>query len=346
MWEELTPREKEVLSIIVEGYIQNTSPIGSRYVSKKSSLNLSPATMRNIMADLTDKGYLKQPHTSAGRIPTEKGFRFYVGYILRPKLLSEEKQRIKEYFKHTTEYEFSDILEMTSRFISHETRLLGMAVAPKISFMKWKQIDFVLVKPGMIMAILVFEGGIVHHRIIEVSTSTISGEDLMKFSNYLNDRFKSQTLHQVKIGIRREMEEAQKKFSSLYINALKLAEKTCEAEEDREVFVEGTAKVIDHIDPRELERMKLLLEFLEKRSKLLKLLDKIDDPQGIFISFGKEVFGSELEQWSIISSPYGVKGRPLGIIGTIGPIYMNYSRLIPMVDYMAKMLSEILEMRL
>ncbi len=345
MWEELTSREKEVLSIIVEGYIQCASPIGSRYVAKKSSLNLSPATMRNIMADLTDKGYLKQPHTSAGRIPTEKGFKFYVSYILRPRLLSEEKQRIKEYFKHTTEYEFSEILEMTSRFISDETRLLGMAVAPQISFMKWKQIDFVLVRPGMIMAILVFEGGIVHNRIIELPKSSISGEDLIKFSNYLNEKFKGQPLCEVKKGIRREMEEARNKFNTLYMSALKLAEKTCEAEEGREVFVEGTAKVIDHIDPRELERMKMLLEFLEKRSELLKLLDKIDDPQGIFISFGGEVFGSELEEWSIISSPYGAKGKTLGIIGTIGPIYMNYSRLIPMVDYMAKMLSEILETR-
>ncbi len=346
MWEELTPREREVLSIIVEGYIESTSPIGSRYVSKKSSLHLSPATMRNIMADLTEKGYLKQPHTSAGRVPTEKGLRFYVGYVLRPQLLGEEKRRIEEYFKHTREYEFSEILEMTSRFISNETRLLGMAVAPRISFMKWKQIDFVLVRPGMVMAILVLEGGMVHNRIIRLKESRITPEDLIKFSNYLNEKFQGQTLPQVKAGIRKEMEEARKRFNNLYFNALKLAQKTCEGEEDQEVFVEGTFKVIDRIDPRDLERMKTLLEFLEKRSELLKLLDKIDDPEGIFITFGREFFGSELEEWSIISSPYGVGGEPLGIIGTIGPLYMNYSKLIPMVDYMAKMLSEILENRL
>jgi len=342
---DLTPRELAVLAIIVEGYIENATPIGSRYVAKKSSLNLSPATMRNVMADLTDKGYLKQPHTSAGRVPTEKGLRFYVNYVLRPEPLSEEKQKIRAYFKHTMGYELSDILEMTSKFISEETRLLGVAVSPQISFMKWKQIDFVLVRPGLVMAILVFEGGIVHNRIVSCENSKITSDDLLKFSNFLNEKFKGQILYEVKKSILKEMEEAKKKFNVLYYNALRLAKHTCEAEDDREIYVEGAFKVIDHIDPKDVERMKSLLEFLEKRSELLKILDKIGEGEGIFITFGKEVFGSDLEEWSIISSPYGVKGESLGIIGTIGPIHMDYSKLIPMVDYMAKMLSEILEAR-
>ena len=199
--------------------------------------------------------------------------------------------------------------------------------------------------PGLIMAILVFEGGIVHSRLIESKEFNVTSDDLVKFSNFLNEKFKGHTLFQVKLNIKKEMEEMKKKFDLLYYNALRLAEHTCNTEDDREIFVKGTLKVIDHIEAKDLERMKNLLEFLEKRSELLKLLDKIEESEGIFISFGEEVFGSQLEEWSIISSPYRVRGEFLGFIGTIGPIYMDYSKLIPMVDYMAKMFSEILEIR-
>ncbi len=342
---ELTPRELEVLSIVVEGYIEYATPIGSRYVARASNLNLSPATMRNIMADLTDKGYLEQPHTSAGRIPTKKGLKFYVNNVLRPSPLSKEKRKIREYFKHSKGYEFSHVLERTSKFISQETRLLGMVVAPQISFMKWKQVDFVLVRPGLVMAILVFEGGIVHNRLVSYEDLNITSNDLIKFSNYLNDKFKGKTLFEAKKSILKEMEDVRNKFNVLYFNALSIARQMCDTEEKREVYVEGTFKVIDHIDPKDVDQMKSLLEFLEKRSALLKLIEKLGDGEGIFITFANEVFDSDLDKFSIISSPYGVRGEPLGIIGTIGPIHMDYSKLIPMVDYVAKMLSEILENR-
>ncbi len=346
MEERLTQREMDVLSVVVEGYIDTGSPVGSRYVSKKSSLKLSPATMRNIMADLTDKGFLKQPHTSAGRIPTEKGIRFYLKHILKPAPLFYEKKKIKRYFEYTMGYEFSQVLERASKFISDETKLVGLAISPEISFMKWKHIDFVLVRPGLVMALLVFEGGIVQSRLISVEDSKTTGEDLIKFGNFLNDKFRGKTLFEVKKSILEEMEEAKNRFNELYFNALKLAKFTCDSEEKREVFVEGTYQIIENIDPRDIDRMKSLLEFIEQRSEFLKILDKIGQGKGIIIAFGSELFDSDLEEWGIISSPYGVGDEPLGIIGAIGPIYMDYSKLIPMVDYMAKMLSRILENRL
>lgn len=344
--ETLNDRELEVLSIVVEGYIERGTPVGSRYVAKKSKFNLSPATMRNVMADLTEKGFLKQPHTSAGRIPTKKGLRFYLNNILKPEPLLYEKKKIKEYFNSAVVYDFSQILEGATKFISDETALVGLAVSPEISFMKWKHMDFVLVKPGLVMAILVFEGGMVHSRLIAVEDLKINSDDLVKFSNFLNEKFSGKPLFEVKKQFLKEMEEAKKKFNELYINALTLAQYTCEAEDEREIFVQGAHRVIGSIDPKDIERMKSLLEYIEKRSEFLKILDKIEEGKGIFIHFGNELFDPDLGEWSIISSPYGAYGEPLGIIGTIGPIYMEYSKLIPMVDYMAKMLSKILEARL
>ncbi|GAB6887636.1 heat-inducible transcriptional repressor HrcA [Desulfothermus okinawensis JCM 13304] len=346
MDERLTDRELDVLSIVVETYIESGAPVGSRLVAKKSRFNLSPATMRNVMADLTDKGFLKQPHTSAGRIPTKKGLRFYLNHILKPEPLFYEKKKIKEHFNNTIGYELSHILERTSKFISDETALVGIAVSPEVSFMKWKHIDFVLVKPGLIMAILVFYGGMVHSRMISLDGSKIDSNDLVKFSNFLNERFSGKPLFEVKKELLKEMEEARKKFNELYLNALTLAQYTCDAEDEREIFVEGTHNVIGSIEPRDVERMKSLLEYIEKRSEFLKILDKIGQGKGIFIAFGNELFDSDLGEWSIISSPYGAFGEPLGIIGTIGPIHMEYPKLIPMVDYMARMLSRILETRL
>ncbi len=340
----LTPREAEVLNIIVESYIENALPVGSRYVAKQSRLSLSPASMRNIMADLSDKGYLMQPHTSAGRIPTDKGFRYYVDTMVRPDLLPENlQQKIKEYLNQAG-LEFSDILEHTSKLISSQSSLVGMAVAPQMHFVRWQQIDFVYIRSGVVMAILIFQGGIVQHKLLSVDEK-VTADDLVKYRNYLNERFQGHTLYDVKQTVLREMQEAQNEFNQLYSKALSLARAACSDQEERQVYVDGTLNVWDQLDGKDLESMRELLEFLEQRSELFELLDKISQREGLTITFGKEVSGSKLGEWSIISSPYRVRGEPLGVIGTIGPIHMDYSRLVPMVDYIARMLSEILESR-
>lgn len=346
MEKELTEREKEVLSVVVQGFIETGGAVGSRYVAKRSKLNLSPATMRNIMADLTEMGYLKQPHTSAGRLPSDKGIRYYLTYIFEPSPIFEEKQKIKRYFNSTQGYEFSQLLEMTSKFLSNETKLLGIVISPPVSFMKWKHIDFILVRPGLVLAILVFEGGMVHNRLLTVEDKKITSDDLKKFSNYLNERFSGKSLYEVKHIIKTEIDDAKNKFNELYFNALRLAKHTCESDEEREIFVEGAHKFIEEIDLKDIERMKTLLKFIEERADLLKILNKIEQGEGILITFGNELFGDDLDQWTIISSPYGIKDDFKGVIGTIGPLNVDYSKLIPLVDYMAKMLNRILETRL
>ncbi len=346
MSRELSDREKEVLSVVVEGFIETGSAVGSRYVSKKSKLNLSPATMRNIMADLTDMGYLKQPHTSAGRLPSQKGLKYYLSYVFKPQPIFKEKEKIKKYFDSTMGYEFSELLEMTSKFISNETKLVGIVISPPVSFMRWKHIDFVLVKQGLVLAILVFEGGMVHNRLVSLEHTNITNDDLTKFSNYLNEKFSGKSLYEVKKIIKKEIEDASNKFNELYLSALKLAKYTCDSEDEREIFVEGAHKVIEETQLKDIERMKNLLKFIEERGELLKILEKIEQGEGIFIAFGNELFGSELEEWTIISSPYGLEDESTGIIGTIGPLNVDYSKLIPLVDYIAKMLNRILETRL
>ena len=341
---DLETREIEVLNIIVQGYIDHGAPVGSRYVAKKSTLKLSPASMRNIMADLTEKGYLAQPHTSAGRIPTEKAFRLYVNSMLQPEILpSGSRETIKNVLEQTG-LDFSELLETTSKLISSQVSQVGMALAPQTRLSRWQQLDFALVRPGLVVAILVLQGGIVQNKLITVDKK-ISSDDLKKYSNYLNETFTGQTFVEVKKNLIKEMKEARDKFNALYVKALSLVQAAFTDQENREIYVDGTINVFNLIDQHDLSSMRELMEFLEQRSGLLELLDKISENSGLLISFGNELYGPKLENWSLISSPYQVKGETMGIIGTLGPINMNYSKVVPMVDYIAKMLSEILESR-
>jgi heat-inducible transcriptional repressor len=340
----LEAREEQVIAIVVRAYIESASPVGSRYVAKHSNLNLSPATIRNIMADLTEKGYLMQPYTSAGRIPTDKAFRFYVDYVLKPSLPSEDTQReFKEYIANAG-LNLSDILEQTSKLISSQASQVGMAVAPQKECVRWRQIDLILVRPGLVMAILVYQGGIVQNTLLTVDKKMTS-DDLIRYGNYLNEKFQGRTMLEVRHQLLREMELAQKEFNALYAKALSIAQAAFAQKDNREIFVEGKLYVLNQLDGKDISSMRDILEFLERNSDLLELLDKISQSKELTVTFGTEIFGPELGEWGIIASPYRVRGKPLGIIGTIGPIHMDYSRLVPMVDCVAKMLSEILETR-
>ena len=340
----LTAREIEVLRIIVQAYIDHAAPVGSRYVAKQSTLKLSAASMRNIMADLTEKGYLHQPYTSAGRVPTEKAFRFYVDTVLSPALLPEStRQDLKEALVQAG-LEFSDILENTSKLISAQSSQVGMAVAPKRSMIRLQRIDLIQVRAGLVMAIAIFGGGVVHNKLLPVEAQ-VTPDDLVKYANYLNEKFQGRTIEEIKRDILQEMEQAETKFNALYGRALSLAQEAFDSNNDREVFLEGTLNVLDHLEGKDISSMRELLEFLEHRSAILELVDKLAQSEGLIVTFGTEFYGPELGQWGLISSPYQVQGQKVGMVGTIGPIHMDYSRLMPMVDTIAKMLSDLLESR-
>jgi heat-inducible transcriptional repressor len=340
----LTAREIEVVRIIVQAYIEHAAPVGSRYVAKQSTLKLSAASMRNIMADLTEKGYLHQPYTSAGRVPTDRAFRFYVDTVLSPALLPENTQQdIKEALGQAG-LEFSNILEHASKLISAQSSQVGVAVAPKRSMIRLKRIDLVLVRTGLVMAIAIFNGGVVHNKLLPVEPK-VTADDLVKYANYLNEKFQDRTIEEIKKDILQEMEQAENRFNALYAKALSLARDAFANNNDREVFLDGTLNVLDHLEGKDVFSMRDLLEFLEHRSSLLELVDKLSSNEGLIVTFGTEFYGPELGQWGLISSPYQVQGQKLGVVGTIGPIHMDYSRLMPMVDTIAKMLSDLLESR-
>jgi heat-inducible transcriptional repressor len=340
----LADREIDILTTIVDIYIHTAQPVGSRTVSKASPLGLSPASIRNIMADLTDKGYLEQPHTSAGRIPSVSGFRFYLDSILHLAPLSrEEKERIRTDLSDDRA-ELPDIFRQGSRLLSSLSNQVSIILAPRQELVKWQQIDFILLRPGLVMAVLVMQGGILHNKVVSTDSS-ITSEDLIRYGNYLNHLFQGRTIPEARSMIVREMERARDAFDALYGRALELAEQTFASTGSPELFIDGAKHILDQPEFADLDTMRALLNLIEERSRLLDLLDRTAELNTPKISLGREEKWPELSDCCLISSPYRTSDNALGVVGVIGPMRMNYSKVVPLVDFTAHVLSQFLMSR-
>jgi heat-inducible transcriptional repressor len=340
----LLDREREVLTTIIEAYIGSASPVGSRAVSKQSPLGLSPASIRNIMADLTDAGYLDQPHTSAGRVPTAKAFRFYLDEVMRLTPLSEEHRRSITGNLATVGLELGDLLRQASRLLSGLSLQVSMVIAPNHAGARWKRIDFSLLNPGLVLVLLVLQGGIVRKRVIETMPE-VTSDDLVSCANYLNHLFTDLTVTEVRARLVRELEEAKRSLNALYLQALTMTRATFEQEREAasEVIVDGTPNILSQPEFTDADHMRELMRVLEERTILLELLDKTANELKTLITIGDESDRAALADLGIITAPYGAGPHPLGAIGLIGPLRMDYAKLVPVVNFTARTLTRLLD---
>jgi heat-inducible transcriptional repressor len=338
----LSERMRRILGIVIEDYILTAEPVGSRTISKKSSLNLSPATIRNIMSDLEDLGLLSQPYTSAGRVPTEKGLRFYVDSIIDVHELSnQEQQEIRsKYLDHFIEG--PDLFRETSRILSLSSHYLGIVWTPRMSSVVLQHIEFVKLRRHLVLAILVSTTGLVHNRIIEVEED-FSQSELNHLSDYLNSFLTGLNLSQVRERLLEQMWVAKNAYDRLLDQALKLGEKAFSSIDDTDVFIEGKTNILSEPEFSNVSRMTDLFRTFEEKAIMVRLLDKFMAPKGLKIAIGSESQVQEMETCSVVTSTYSCGGEVLGVLGVIGPRRMNYSRVIPLVGYTAKLLTEILE---
>jgi heat-inducible transcriptional repressor len=338
----LSDRMRRVLEIVIEDYILSAEPVGSRTISKKSSLNLSPASIRNIMADLEDLGLLAQPYTSAGRIPTEKGLRFYVDSIINVHELNDlEQQEIRsKYLNHLIEG--PDLFREISRILSSSSHYLGIVWTPRMSLVVFQHIEFVKLRRHLVLTILVSTTGLVHNRMIEVEKD-FSQSELNHLGDYLNSFLAGLTLYQVREKLLEQMRVAKNAYDDLLEQALKLGEKAFSSIDDTDVFIEGKTNILNEPEFSNVSRMTDLFRAFEEKATMVKLLDKFLDPKGVQIAIGSESQVQEMETCSLVTSTYSCSGEVLGVLGVIGPRRMNYSRVIPLVGYTARILTEILE---
>jgi len=333
---ELSERYRKVLALVVERYIRSAEPVGSRVISKQLRPPLSPATVRNIMADLEELGLLKQPYISAGRIPTEEGFRYYVENLLDHTDLPEStKEKIQEGFEREDIEDLSELLRVASKLLSQVTGFPTVITAPKLGNERLWRIDFISLGQGLLLVVAVTQAGTVVNRLIKIPED-ISLEALSRLSEYLNERLPRMTLEQAREELLKEI-EAEQKFLEKVFNELE------EGTELPEPIVEGLTKLLDFPEFKDTERLKEILRAFEEKNLLLKIIDRCLTTQGVQIFIGEETGLCRFRECSAVASSYRRKQYPLGGLAVIGPIRMDYSRVVPAVDYTARILSHLLD---
>jgi heat-inducible transcriptional repressor len=338
----LSERMRRVFEILVEDYILTAEPVGSRTISKKSNLNLSPATIRNIMSDLEGMGLLYHPHTSSGRVPTESGLRFYVDFVLNIHELSDrERQEIRSKYL-SSQTAVMDLFRETSRILSSTSHYLGVVWAPRMGSVVLQHVEFVRLKRHLVLAILVTTTGLVHNRVTPVEED-FSQSELDDLSDYLNGLLTGLTLHQIREKLLEQMATEKNVYDRLLEHALRLGEKAFFSVDETDVFIDGRTNILGEPEFSNLSMMADLLGAFEQKATMVRLLDQCIEPKGVQIAIGSETQVREIESCSVVTSTYSYKGEVLGALGVIGPRRMNYSKVIPLVGYTANLLTEILE---
>jgi heat-inducible transcriptional repressor len=341
--QEMNERSREIFRHIVDAYVETGAPIGSRSISRRLGMALSPATIRNVMADLEDLGLLHAPHTSAGRLPTDVGMRLFVhGLLERGNLTKDERQHIESQCVASGR-SMPGVLEEATGMLSGLSRCAGLVVAPKYNE-PLKHIEFVSLGPGRALVVLVFASGAVENRIIDVPAG-LPAASLVEATNYLTARLVGRNLGEAQASIRKELEEHRSQLDTLSERVVEHGLATWSKDERGGVLiVRGQAQLLEDVTALEdLERIRHLFSALETKEALLRLLDLTDAAEGVQIYIGTEndLFG--LSGCSMVIAPYGNSQQKIvGAIGVIGPTRIDYARIIPMVDYTAKVIGRLI----
>ena len=340
---ELNERSREILRHVVDAYVQTGEPVGSRTLSKRLSMSLSPATIRNVMADLEDLGLLYAPHTSAGRLPTELGLRMFVSGLLEiGKLADDERARIDAQCAARGK-SLPDVLSEATRTLSGLSLCAGLVLAPKTES-PLKHIEFVNLGPGRALVVIVTHNGVVENRIIEVPHD-LPPTALVEASNYIAARMTNRTLEEARDEILAELENHKSVLDELTSKVVSAGLGTWAGDKsDGALIVRGQSHLLSDVTAIEdLERIRNLFDLLETREQMLRLLDLVNRAEGVQIFIGSENDLFTAAGCSMIVSPFRNGAEEIvGAIGVIGPTRINYARIIPLVDYTAKVVGRLI----
>lgn len=343
----LDERGKKILWAIIQSYIAYNGPIGSRTVTRKYSLGLSSATIRNTMADLEELGYITQPYTSAGRIPTERGYRVYVNTILKKHTLSINKILLQQLYNRLRiiEKDINKLITEASKTLSTFSHYLGVATPPKAEEITLKRVEFIRHDRNKVLGVLISEEGIVKNKIILLEGESFTRKQLDKIAKYLNNELTGLTLREIKAKIISQISEEKIICNKLIISALTLCKKIIAWETENMFYIGEISGTCNLPDFATMKQIKELFKAIEDKHLMVKLLDKMADSEGVQVFIGSENILSEMRELSIVASTYNDGYHPLGSIGVIGPTRMNYELVIPIVDLTAKTLTQILSER-
>jgi heat-inducible transcriptional repressor len=341
--ETLTDRERKILELIMSNYITSAEPVGSRTLSKLMSSKWSSATIRNVMSDLEEQGFLYKAHVVAGRIPTGKAFRYYVNTLLVPRLPGRRDLQVLDTMATHRYSQVEEVMGDASRVLANLCKYAGIVVEPRMDLMFFKEVEFVKLSKTTILVVFVTSSGLVHTRLVNTEEN-LSLELLAGMKGYMNERCEGTPFYALRRRIFEDMARDRDDFYSLLTKIMDVLEEIMQDEEGREVYIEGTSKIIDVPELSNINRLRELFQAFEKKEKLLKLLDRSLEEEGIHVIIGAESEVKEMRDMSIITSTYRIDEKNHGILGVIGPLRMNYSRIIPIVNYTAQAVTDLLRM--
>jgi heat-inducible transcriptional repressor len=337
----LNDRAQLLLKTLVERYISEGQPVGSRALSKYSGLDLSPASIRNVMADLEELGFIASPHTSAGRVPTARGYRFFVDTLLTLKPLANVEISQLEGQLHAQNTQ--KLVTSASQLLSDLTHFAGVVITPRRS-VGFRHIEFLKLSDTRILLILVTPEGDVQNSII-VTEKSYSPSELTETANILNQNYAGLTFDEIRARIRDELKQLTADMTQLMTAALDAGSQAA-SESSEEVVISGESNLLDSQDlSSNMVNLRKLFELFDRKTGLLQLLDISSRAQGVQIFIGGESGVEPLDECSVIAAPYQVDGQVVGTVGVIGPTRMAYERVIPIVDITARLLSTLLTQR-
>jgi heat-inducible transcriptional repressor len=344
--EGLNERAQLLLKTLIENYIRDGQPVGSRTLSRDSGLSLSSATIRNVMADLEDLGFVASPHTSAGRIPTDKGYRFFVDTLLQLKPLQAEEVEDIERRLGIEAPNGRSLVQTVSRMLSSVTHMAGLVTLPNPNFIVLSQIEFVALSENRALAIMVMDNREVQNRVIQLDRR-YSPEELRRAANYLNEAFSGRSLPDVRAQLIRQLQETRQHMNQLMLDAIQVAQKVFEARatEQMEYVIAGETNLMGFAELSNVDRLRRLFEAFNEKHDILQLLDSCLRAEGIQIFIGQESGYRMLDDISLVTAPYMLNDKVVGVLGIIGPTRMAYERVIPIVDVTAKLLGSALNAR-
>ncbi len=336
----INERARTLLKCLVERYIRDGQPVGSRTLAKEMELGLSPATIRNVMSDLEELGFIKAPHTSAGRIPTVQGYRLFVDSLLRVKPLhSKDIDKLQLEFNIGQNSE--NVINYASSLLSSFTRMAGVVTVPKRGQIKLRHVEFLPLGSNRVLVIIVINEQEVQNRVIQTARS-FSESELQQAANYLNREFTGQDLLAIRTSLVNTMQATREDMRNVMMTAIQMADQVLETSKNDDFILAGQTNLMSYAEMGDVDKLKHLFEAFNTKQDILHLLDQSIHAEGIQIFIGEESGYEALGDCSVITAPYRAKDDIIGVLGVIGPTRMAYDRVIPIVDVTARLLSSVL----
>jgi len=339
----ISERAQVMLRALIERYVRDGQPVGSRTLAREAGLELSPATIRNVMSDLEELGFVTSPHTSAGRVPTVQGYRFFVDTLLTVQPL-DLKMFEQMRMQLESEREARELVESASGLLSGITQLAGVVTLPRHQHALFKHVEFLPLTGNRVLAILVTGEGEVENRIL-TSEKHHSPAELQQASNYLNKLFAGKDLEEVRQTLLREMQETRSSMNNMMLTAMQMADQVLEKQRSEDFVMAGQTNLMGFQELCDIDKLRRLFDAFQQKRDILHLLDQCVHGKGIQIFIGEESGYGMLDECSMVTAPYTVDGRILGVLGVIGPTRMAYDRVIPIVDATARLLGAALNQK-